>query len=475
VNNRGGTFVSLEEVSIVRLPEDDNMSHCTRAVEAFGGGRIWLEASVLLAVTCSIAVGADHGRRSHATVSKEYFEARQLFVKIWEPGVASRAGGDGLGPLYNESSCVGCHHLGGTGGAGGNDRNVVILSAFAGPPTAEKGKNVFQGELEDLHPGFRNHTSVVLHNHAIALSDEARLSTMKTYTTVQTREELIELRSSERNTPALFGAGLIDAIPDSSLLEAEKRQFSKFPEIKGRVSRLRDGRLGRFGWKGQTARLRDFVLAACSNELGLEVPGHHQASLAAAKEFDPSKLHLDMDEQECDLLVEFVRSLPRPILRAPRDNTVPPWGYTVFETVGCATCHAPRLGSVNGLYSDLLLHDLGDRISASGGYGSSAAPGSFVDRSKVKDRVPSSGEATPTEWRTTPLWGVADSAPYLHNGRASTLDEAIRLHGGEAAATSERYTKLSAVNRKTLLAFLQSLSVSPTLRKPKANVAKRPS
>ena len=117
-------------------------------------------------------------------------------------------------------------------------------------------------------------------------------------------------------------------------------------------------------------------------------------------------------------------------------------GYPVFESVGCATCHS-RSWAVNGLYSDLLLHDMGDRISDSGGYGMSAPPGGVRDLAVATGQPRSSGEAGPTEWRTPPLWGVADSAPYLHDGRASTLDEAIRLHGGEAAATATRYTKLS--------------------------------
>ncbi len=80
----------------------------------------------------------------------------------------------------------------------------------------------------------------------------------------------------------------------------------------------------------------------------------------------------------------------------------------------------------------------------------------------------SSGEAGPTEWRTPPLWGVADSAPYLHDGRASTLDEAIRLHGGEAEATSERYRKLDGRDRRELLSFLQSLGDRGTEPPPTA-------
>jgi hypothetical protein len=85
---------------------------------------------------------------------------------------------------------------------------------------------------------------------------------------------------SQRNAPALFGVGLIDALGEETLLSAEKQQFADFPEIRGRSNRQKDGRLGRFGWKAETPSLREFVVAACANELGLEVPGHHQGNLS---------------------------------------------------------------------------------------------------------------------------------------------------------------------------------------------------
>jgi CxxC motif-containing protein (DUF1111 family) len=332
----------------------------------------------------------------------------------------------------------------------------MILSAFAGTPRS--GTGVFQGELEDLHPGFKGRTSVVLHRHAAGREDEQRLMSIRAYSTVQTRDELIALATSQRNTPALFGAGQIDGISDQALLAAETRTFTDFPEIKGRVSRLKDGRLGRFGWKGQIASLQEFVLAACSNELGLEVPGHHQASFAASKTLDPSTVKLDLDENECSLLFRFVANLPRPVFVPVKDAFLAVRGRAAFSELGCATCHSPSLGHIDGLFSDLLLHDLGNRFREFGsGYGSASSTARVVDRTDKPHTATPPGEAGPTEWRTAPLWGVADSAPYLHDGRANTLDEAIRLHGGEAAKTSQRYSELTADDRQCLLAFLHSL------------------
>ena len=392
-------------------------------------------------------------RQPRGLISREYYEARALFEKLWEPGEASPSGGDGVGPLYNERSCVGCHFLGGTGGAGDNLKSVTILSVVPGSQAPGGRRPVFQGELEQLHPGLRNRSSVVLHQHSTKMTDEARLTDIRTYDFIQTRDEIFAIGKSQRSTPALFGAGRIDAIPDKAVIEAEAREFPAFPEIKGRVSRLRGGRIGKFGWKGQTASLQEFVMAACANELGLEVPGHHQPSLLSANEFDPKKLTLDLSDEDCSRLIRFVANLPAPVVRPAGDVIL---GAAVFEAIGCATCHAPSLGAVDGIYSDLLLHDLGDRFRAFGGGYGSRVTSEIVEKPKSKDAAPPSGEAGPTEWRTTPLWGVAASAPYLHDGRAPTLDEAIILHGGEAELTSKRYRMLSFFDRQALLAFLRS-------------------
>jgi CxxC motif-containing protein (DUF1111 family) len=432
-------------------------------------------AGCAVVAVCSLAMaGAGRGHRSSTLISRDFFEGKALFEKTWEPGMRSPIGGDGLGPLYNEASCVGCHNQGGTGGGGDETKNVEMVTAVLSSTPSPAGGDIFQGELEDLHPGFRNQRSIVLHKHGTTEEIERRLRVIRTSTAVQTRDEMLTLRNAKRNTPALFGAGLIDGVSDDDLRQAERRVFAKFPEIKGRVSALPDGRLGRFGWKAQIARLDDFVRAACSNELGLEVPGKHQASLASAREFDPAKLKLDMDEEQCRLLVGFLARLSPPARRPVDDRRLPPWGYMVFESIGCATCHAPKLGAASGIYSDLLLHDMGEASSDTAVYyGAPAAPPSLRNVAEGKEAPRPTGMATATEWRTPPLWGVADSPPYLHDGRGKTLDDAIRQHGGEAAKTETRYSKLASSDRRALIGFLSSLTVSANERKPPAAPRKR--
>jgi CxxC motif-containing protein (DUF1111 family) len=428
----------------------------------------------IVGALCSVAVAeSGRGHRSSTLIPRDFFEGKELFEKAWEPGKPSPIGGDGLGPLYNEVSCVGCHNQGGTGGGGEKTSNVEMVTAVTSSTPPQRRNDLFQGELEDLHPGFRNRRSIVLHKNGTTEEIQRRLRNIRTLTTVQTRDELLVLRKAQRNTPALFGAGLIDRVSDEDLRQAEKRVFAKFPEIKGRVSALPDGRLGRFGWKAQIANLDDFVRAACSNELGLEVPGKHQVSLASAKDFDPTKLKLDMNEEQCEMLTRFIGRLSPPI-RPVDSRRMPPYGYMVFESIGCATCHAPKLDKINGLYSDLLLHDMGEASSDTAVYyGAPSSPASLGNVADSKQPSQRTGVAVATEWRTPPLWGVADSAPYLHDGRANTLEEAVQQHGGEAAKTATRYSKLASSDRRALLGFLSSLTVSPPDRKPPSRPHKR--
>jgi CxxC motif-containing protein (DUF1111 family) len=395
-------------------------------------------------------------------------------MKVWEPGKPSPSGGDGLGPLYNETSCAACHRLGGIGGGGANEQNVTLLTAIVNPPGGAGAGSRFKGELPDLHEGFRTAASIVIHRNSTSYPEERRLVDITSLSVVYTHDGLVALRKSERNTPAIFGDGLIDAIPDEILYDAEKRTFPGFPEIKGRVSRLSGGQVGRFGWKAQTASLREFVLAACANELGLDVPGHHQARLDRAEESGIVRENLDMTENECDQLVDYIASLPPPVRRPVYEGVKEPLGYRIFAQVGCATCHTPRLGEVNGLYSDLLLHDMGPSLGdAATYYGSSTSPADTGDLAKAREKARAAATGpVASEWRTPPLWGVAASGPFLHDGRAATLDDAIRLHGGEGAAIATRYGKLDRGDRRVLLQFLLSLTVTPPVdRRAAARVA----
>jgi hypothetical protein len=244
----------------------------------------------------------------------------------------------------------------------------------------------------------------------------------------------------ERNTPALFGIGLIDAIPDEVIEAAAATSIAGHPEITGKLGRTSEGRVTRFGWKADVADLVTFVSRACSVEVGLEVPGSPQPG--RKRKGAPTGFDLDLDDLED--LVAYVRALPAPVERRA-GNAQASRGAELFDGIGCTACHRPALGDVDGLYSDLLLHDMGSELddnASVGYYGSPPVGGS-------------------NEWRTPPLWGARDSAPYMHDGRAKTLQRAIALHGGEAWRTRQSYYALDDAGRAALIAFLESLQAPP--------------
>jgi len=263
---------------------------------------------------------------------------------------------------------------------------------------------------------------------------------------------------SQRNTPALFGDKLIDEIPERFIVANARAEKIKWGMPKdrsldvpvGRALRLPNGRIGRFGWKAQAASLSDFVQAACANELGLGNPGQAQPTPLGQPYYKAPGLDLTLEQ--CDQITSFVASLPRPEERMPDDPVVRDQaeaGKKLFSTVGCADCHKANVGSVEGIYSDLLLHSMGRELQASGSYNQ---PPQRNPDGEPPDDVPAADE-----WRTPPLWGVADSAPYMHDGRAATLEQAIEAHGGQGTHAASQFTKLSPNAKTQLVAFLKTL------------------
>jgi CxxC motif-containing protein (DUF1111 family) len=413
--------------------------------------RLWYLLVLLLALAPAAARWLLlPGARAQPVDATMALAGEVLFKRDWKPRDARCPDGDGLGPVFNATSCVACHHQVRTGGGGGLEHNVTTFTVrIPGQPPREGVVHALAVDLrETLHdvhpdlPAISQPTLVQLINldgrnsHCLPLPTGVHLS--------------------QRNTPALFGAKLIDEIPEHVILAGEKSQRLRWglarpdddgPPV-GRALRLANGRIGRFGWKAQIASLSDFVRAACANELGLSNPGGAQPTPLYAKAAYQST-GLDLTARQCDELTAFCASLPRPVERLPKGVTADQAdaGRKRFETIGCADCHTPKLGAVDGLYSDLLLHRMGRTLVGGGSYGSPPMP------------VPDSPDdgLSPSEWRTPPLWGVADSAPYLHDARAATLEGAITMHGGQAAAAAQRFAELNPAEKAELNAFLKTL------------------
>jgi CxxC motif-containing protein (DUF1111 family) len=377
-----------------------------------------------------------------------------LFVHEWTPNDPLANGGDGLGPVFNARSCVACHMQGGVGGSSGLEHNVTT---FAVRPEGS----------EQAREG-------VVHAAAVTVSLQENLRQVDSRLPPMERPPLGALVTiphcgrnplnfspgvhvSQRNTPALFGAKLIDEIADRVIVARERSQRLKYgmaaPDREdvpvGRALRLAGGRIGHFGWKAQSASLLDFVQAACANELGLSNPGHAQPHPLGKPDYQDRDLDLTLEQ--CTQLTAFVASLARPTERIPASLQAAEQahaGKKLFSKIGCAECHTPDMGSVEGLYSDLLLHQMGELLIGGGSY--HEPPVEFPKFKKAESPQNS-------EWRTPPLWGVADSAPYMHDGRANTLEDAIKLHGGQGAASAQNFRQLGDAEQKQVLAFLGTL------------------
>jgi CxxC motif-containing protein (DUF1111 family) len=443
-----------------------------------------------------------------------------LFERVWEPKPIGKTGGDGLGPLFNERSCKACHFLGGVGGAGPNKNNVRFISVVR--PIFSRIPERDRAALVKLHPAFTDATSIVLHRFStspvdyqrfcdnligIDLTDaddpvrQAGLMRVVAYRegqgTVQTLDVAgATLQLSERNTPPLFGAGLIASIPKAAIEKVAALQAKENPHVHGRF-------VGRFGWRGQTMTLGDFVRGACANELGMQVRAHQQARDPSAKQGRLPAKDLDLSDRECEEMTKFVAHLPAPRRLKPSDQAEAARlrkGEHAFQSIGCAVCHRPRLGDVKGIYSDLLLHDMGETLAdlspapapSSSELARSETP--IVKPAWVAPTVSQVGwnaPATPRSpwgassfscgcrtqtiaeesfqqyWKTPPLWGLRDSGPYLHDGRAETVAEAIAGHGGEASHAVRKYLALSSREREQLLAFLDTLAAPDAASLPR--------
>jgi len=318
----------------------------------------------------------------------------------------------GLGaPDMNADSCRACHRDPFTGGAGGLELNV---SRFA-------RDNEGRGPFEDL-PGGQT-LSKLRPPHVLG------------------REEFVPGGPDvfeQRQTPALFGGGRIEGIFEREILAHQDPLDRNGDGVRGVARRITIGgvvELGRFGWKAQVPTLADFVRDALGGELGLTTSddGRGFALLSDADaSADP-----ELDDDAVADMAFFLANLPPPARTASTEPEVLR-GELLFSGLGCVKCHVPSLEGVDGpvwLYSDLLLHDVW--------------PADF--------RGMSESGAGPGVYRTPPLWGIRETAPYLHDGRASTLRAAVLAHDGEALAIRNDFDSLSAADKNALLAFLEDL------------------
>jgi len=334
----------------------------------------------------------------------QWIRGRKVFDRDWRLS-------QGLGtPDLNADSCRSCHQKPVIGAAGGLDVNVFRFA----------NDNNGNGPFLNL-PGGQ------------VASKLRRMDSPR-------REEADPTADvfEQRQTPSALGIGLIQTISDATILANEDPFDTDGDGVRGVARLLNVGgvmEVGKFGWKAQVPTVDDFSHDALSGEIGLTVSDNGRGfGLLSDSDgvLDPEVSAGDLED-----LTFYLENLAYPPRVGGTDPAIAT-GEALFNSIGCATCHIPSLTGSQGpvpLYSDLLLHDI--------------YPDSF--RGMEEPDAPSG------MYRTPPLWGIRNTAPYLHDGRATTLEDAILIHDDEALNSRMAYQALFTADQQALLMFLQDL------------------
>jgi CxxC motif-containing protein (DUF1111 family) len=333
---------------------------------------------------------------------------------------------EGLGPVFNDVSCGTCHSVPSLGG--GSSR---LETRF--------GSRLANGQFDPM----AQHGGSLIQEQGIGASGEC--------------EYLAELVPpdativAKRRTTPLFGLGLVDAVPDATFVGlsiAERFNSDRTSGIVSVVTNLSTGKqsVGKFGWKGQNPTLFQFSGDAYINEMGITNPQFPDENCPGG-DCDSLSCNpmpgVNDDGSGVQAFADFMTFLAPP----PRGpiNGAALLGERRFGDLGCENCHTATLrtgrNAVAALdrvtfhpYSDFLLHDMGSL-------------GDGITQNRATGRL----------MRTAPLWGVRKLETLLHDGRATTLEQAILAHDGQARRARDRYAHLSSWERAQLIAFLKSL------------------
>ncbi len=401
---------------------------------------------------------------------QRFFDGNKLFNAVWAAPPNDDTEFVGLGPIFNAPSCIACHARDGRGAPPENDAPMTkmlvrISVAGADDRGGPLGHPRWGLQINDKAvPGVAPEGQVRITYREVAGSygDGTPFSLRApAYRFVPEDGAGAEgLLMSPRVAPAVFGLGLLEAIPEDALAVRADPDDADGDGISGRLNRVWDPasrtmRLGRFGWKANAPSLRVQNAEALLGDIGITTslfPEQNclptQADCAAvAQRFGG----IEADDVILDDLTFYMESIAVPARRDVRDPSVQR-GQALFGDIGCAGCHTPQIETGDHAnpvvahqtiqpFTDLLLHDMGDGLAD--GRPDFAADG--------------------REWRTPPLWGlglietVNGHTFLLHDGRARNVAEAILWHGGEAEAAREGFRTLPATDREDLLRFLNSL------------------
>jgi CxxC motif-containing protein (DUF1111 family) len=431
-----------------------------------------------LMLMSTVAIAEDYPREAYSQPVKglsaealdTFYKGRTEFLQTW---VIPPEGGNsaGLGPLFNRPACVSCHQKNGRGRSpnSSDERMLSMLVRLSVAGTGEHGS-------PKPHPYYGNQLDEEgVHNVAgegrAALHWQEKTVNLADGAVVKLRSPTIEfidlaygsldgVLTSLRVGPPVYGLGLLESVPVSTLQKIAEQQVSK--SVHGSFNQVWDGAKqqmveGRFGLKANSPNVRQQIAEAFIGDLGITTP---LFSKQPCTEKQTDCLNAPQAKSSPELPAERLADLDfytvhlAPPARRNTDDPKVKLGEQLFTDNGCAVCHVPKLETAAHPrypatlppqsiepYTDLLLHDMGEGLA---------------------DGRPDFS-ATGSQWRTPPLWGIGlvpvvnGHNQYLHDGRARNLEEAIVWHDGEALAARNRYTQLTEAQRQQLLAFLQSL------------------
>lgn len=337
--------------------------------------------------------------------------------------------GDGLGPVFNGTSCSECHQAGSVGGAALNDtiarvtRIGGIRNGAYSDLSSEGGPVLQSRSLREFIPDFPLYAE-----------------------TVPADAQFV----SHRMTTPLFGAGLIEAIPAATILARTK--LNDPDGVHGEANIIHDpetgkDEVGRFGWKAQMPTLHLFAGDAYLNEMGITTASFPSENLPEGLPMpDGCDTVADPEDHDGDAekFAAFMRFLAPPTPLAP--TTISIEGSKLFDQARCTACHVPLMvtgsNSSNALahrnvrlYSDLLLHHMGPALA---------------------DGI-QQGKAKGDQFKTAPLWGLSHRQFFLHDGQATTVEDAIMMHGGEATKAKGRFMAMTPDQQAAVIVFLSRL------------------
>ena len=392
-----------------------------------------------------------------------------FFNQNWVTAPASTEARDGLGPTFNAQSCSSCHSHDGRAKPPDHDEDPVrglLLRLSVESPAGPVDEPTYGGQLQDraissVPPEGR--ISIRYEVIAGEYPDGTPYSLRRpTYAILEPAFGPLhpDVMMSPRIAPSTFGMGLLEAVSEERILALADPEDRDADGVSGRPNMVWDTQeedyvLGRLGWKANQPTVEQQTAGAFHGDIGITTryfPDENCPAAQTACQEPPNSGSPEVPDERLRKVAFYVQTLAVPAMRNVDDPEVRE-GARLFVKAGCAVCHTPRhetaedypirplSGQVFFPYTDLLLHDMGEGLA---------------------DNRPD-GQATGSEWRTAPLWGIGlvetvnGHTMFLHDGRARSLEEAILWHGGEAEGSRDHFMGLSSEDREALIRFLRSL------------------